>query len=98
MGVRPGMRFGGAWSYIGRGRSPRQACCVHQVLCAHFSMFLRDSSSKALEFRTHHTVPLHPATVNCATKKGTQDWRFSLLKRKKERKAFFVAERTRNHP
>lgn len=51
--------------------------CPPSPLCP-FLVFLRDSSSKALEFRTHHTVPLHPATVNCATKKGTQDWQLSL--------------------
>lgn len=81
------------WSYIGPGRSPCQACYVPQVLCAHFSMFLQDSSSKALEFRTHHTVPLHLATVNCATKEPRTGGYLC-----KKRKPFFVAERTRNHP
>lgn len=97
MAWRPGVRPGGAWSYLGRGRLPRRACYVGWVLCAHFSMFLRDSSSKALEFRTRHTCPPPPRHRYCATKKRTRDWWLSLLKKRK-RKPFFVAERTRNHP
>lgn len=90
MAWRPGVRFGGAWSYLGRGRSPRRACYVGWVLCAHFSMFLRDSSSKALEFRTRHTCPPPPRHRYCATKNSGL---VVIFVKKKKKKTFLCGRK-----
>lgn len=95
---KPEMRSCGAWSYIRRGRSPRQACCVHRVLCAHFSMFLRDSSSKALEFRAHHIVPLHPATVTARQRKEPRPGGYLCLKKKKNKNTFLCCRKNSESP